>query len=41
MKKFDFSGNMMMEMCMQFRMCMALCAPVSDMFSVSKAKNRI
>lgn len=40
MKKSGFIANMMMEMCMwTCRMCMAFCAFISDMFSISKAKH--
>lgn len=40
MKKLGFTTNMMMEMCMwTCCMCMAFCAFISDMFSISKAKH--
>lgn len=40
MKKTGFTITMMMEMCMwTCRMCMAFCAFISDMFSISRAKH--
>lgn len=40
MKKSGFTANMMMEMCMwACQMCMVICAFISDMFSISKAKH--
>lgn len=40
MNKSVFTATMMMEMCMQSCcMCMAFCASISDMISISKAKH--
>lgn len=40
MKQPDVTINVLMEMCVRnCRMCMASCAPVSDMFSISEQKH--